>query len=55
MIFDTETTGLPQTKILNRHTLHLFPHIVQLSYIIYNFETNNVEKIRDFIIKMEDL
>ena len=54
MVFDTETTGLPQTKILNRHTLHLFPHIVQLSYIIYNFETNNVEKIRDFIIKVPE-
>jgi DNA polymerase III epsilon subunit-like protein len=54
MVFDTETTGLAQSRILNKHTVHLFPYIVQLSYIIYDFESNNLEKIRDFIIKVPE-
>jgi len=52
LIFDTETTGLPKTKILTKETVHLFPYIVQLSYIIYNTETNEIVKIRDFIVKL---
>jgi hypothetical protein len=36
LVFDTETTGLPQTKILNPDTLHQWPTIVQFSYIIYD-------------------
>ena len=54
LVFDTETTGLPKSKFLNNDTLDSFPHVVQLSYIIYNTKTNNIEKIRDFIIKLPD-
>jgi DNA polymerase III epsilon subunit-like protein len=52
LVFDTETTGLPKTKVMNPEMFHLWPHIVQLSYIIYDTENNEIIKIRDFIIKL---
>jgi DNA polymerase III epsilon subunit-like protein len=52
--FDTETTGLPKIKMITEKTLHLWPHIVQFSYVIYNNETNNVLKTVDHIIKVPE-
>ena len=54
IIFDTETTGLPQTKNIDINTLHLWPYIVQFSYIIYCTETNTIEKIKDSVVKIPD-
>jgi hypothetical protein len=42
LVFDTEATGLPKTKIINPDALHLWPHIVQFSYLIYDTELNDV-------------
>ena len=52
LVFDTETTGLPETKIINQETLNLWPYIVQFSYIIYDTELNNIVDVRDYIIKI---
>jgi len=53
MVFDTETTGLPdKVNKVENHNLHLWPHIVQLSYIIYDNETNVVIKQKNVIIKV---
>jgi DNA polymerase III epsilon subunit-like protein len=54
LVFDTETTGLPQTKILNPDTLHQWPNIVQFSYIIYDTSLNDIVKSKDYIIKVPD-
>jgi DNA polymerase III epsilon subunit-like protein len=54
IIFDTETTGLPQTKILNNDTLDLWPYIVQFSYIIYDTDINAIMKVKDSIIKIPE-
>ena len=54
LVFDTETTGLPNTKILNPDTLHLWPHIVQFSYAIYDDIQNDIVQTKDYIIKMHD-
>lgn len=54
LVFDTETTGLPQTKIINPDTLHLWPHIVQFSYIIYELKNNVIIKLNDNIIKLQE-
>ena len=51
LIFDTETTGLPLTRIINPDTLRLWPHIVQLSYIMYDDSTNDIVVMEDNIIK----
>jgi DNA polymerase III epsilon subunit-like protein len=51
-VFDTETTGLPKTKILNDESLALWPHVVQFSYIIYDTELQKIIKKVDFVIKI---
>lgn len=54
LVFDTETTGLPQTKLLNPDTLHLWPSIVQFSYIIYDTTFNTIIDTRDNIVKIDE-
>lgn len=54
MVFDTETTGLPGSRYISPDTLHLWPFIVQFSYIIYNINDDAVIKTSDFIIKLPD-
>jgi len=54
LVFDTETTGLPKTKIINKDTLHLWPYIVQFSYIIFDTELKTLIKIKDCIIRVPD-
>ena len=54
LVFDTETTGLPKSKIISPTTLELWPHIVQFSYIIFDSETNRIVKIKDCIIRVPD-
>jgi len=53
-VFDTETTGLPKSKILNEESLTLWPHVVQFSYIIYDTELNKITKTVDFVIKVPE-
>jgi DNA polymerase III epsilon subunit-like protein len=52
LFFDTETTGLPRTKILDGGNLHLWPYIVQFSYIILDITSNKLIKVKDAIIKI---
>jgi DNA polymerase III epsilon subunit-like protein len=54
LVFDTETSGLPESKIISPDTLHLWPHIVQFSYIIYDTEKNEIVMTMDDVIKVED-
>ena len=54
LVFDTETTGLPKTKIINKDTLHLWPYIVQFSYIIFDTESKTLVKMKDCIIRVPD-
>jgi DNA polymerase III epsilon subunit-like protein len=52
LVFDTETTGLPLTKILNPDTLHQWPTIVQFSYVIFDLSLNEIVESKDYIIKV---
>jgi DNA polymerase III epsilon subunit-like protein len=52
LVFDTETTGLPSTRIINPDTLDLWPHIVQFSYLIYDTDLNDIIETHDSIIKV---
>lgn len=54
LVFDTETTGLPQTKYISPDYLHLWPHIVQFSYVIYDSSLNTIIKSVDNIIKLPE-
>jgi DNA polymerase III subunit epsilon len=51
LIFDTETTGLPPRNTPTNQT-NKWPHVVQLSWVIYNDETNEVEEEYDNIISL---
>jgi DNA polymerase-3 subunit epsilon len=53
-VFDTETTGLPKSKIINDLSLALWPHIVQFSYIIYDTELQKIIKTVDLIIRIPE-
>lgn len=54
LVFDTETTGLPKSKVINKDVLHLWPYIVQFSYIIFDTELKTLIKIKDYIIRVPD-
>jgi DNA polymerase III epsilon subunit-like protein len=54
LVFDTETTGLPSSRIISPDTLPLWPHIVQLSYVIYDTENNDIVYSSDSIVKVKE-
>lgn len=52
IFFDTETTGLlPKIKNMNRLNVNEYPHIVQISWIIYDLDLKKIIKTADYIIK----
>ena len=53
LVFDTETTGLPE-KNASILEVDKWPHIVQLSYLIYDTTNNQIESFYDFIINVND-
>ena len=53
LVFDTETTGLPKDRNASITQTELWPHIVQLSYILYDVNTGKIVTSRDDIIKID--
>ena len=51
LIFDTETTGLPPKNTPTNQSAK-WPHIIQLSWVIYNDETKQNEEEKDYIISL---
>jgi len=54
LVFDTETTGLPIGKNPSIYKTELWPHVIQLSYIVYCTDENNILTIEDNYIKISD-
>lgn len=54
LVFDTETTGLPQSKFISPSTLDQWPHIVQFSYVIYDSSLNDIIESKDYIVKLPE-
>lgn len=54
LVFDTETTGLPVSRNSSINNVNEFPHIIQLSYILFDNESLKIEKIFDSIIKLPE-
>lgn len=52
LIFDTETTGLPE-KYASIRDYEKWPYIIQLSYIIYDLSNNSIHTISDNYIKID--
>lgn len=51
LVFDTETTGLP-LKNATLNDLQSWPYIIQLSYILYDLDSNKICVSHDHIIKI---
>ena len=54
LVFDTETTGLPTERNAPITETEKYPHIVQMSFILYDDETNHIINIQDHIIKLPE-
>ena len=55
LVFDTETTNvLPKYASLLRKYLSKFPHIVQLSFILYDTKKQTIIDSGDYVIKINE-
>lgn len=54
LVFDTETTGLPQ-KFSNWKQVDKYPHLVQLSYILYDTEKCEILKKSDLYVNQFEI
>jgi DNA polymerase III subunit epsilon len=53
LVFDTETTGLPENRNTSIFETDKWPYIVQLTYLLYDTEGNHVLEMEDMIIKCD--
>ena len=53
LVVDTETSGLPKEKNASIYQSHLWPHIVQLAFIVYDTDKNSLLFTYDQIIKLD--
>lgn len=51
LVFDTETTGLPKNNP-SIYSTNSWPHIVQLSYVLYDVDKRSLITEQDMIIKL---
>jgi DNA polymerase III epsilon subunit-like protein len=54
LVFDTETTGLPIERNPSITETDKWPHILQISFILYDDETCKILDIQDHIIKLDE-
>ena len=52
LCFDTETTGLPEGRNTSIYELEKWPHIVQLSFMVYDTEQKKIVQEYDQIIRI---
>lgn len=55
LVFDTETSGIPPKHLRNQissQNVNMWPHIVQLSYVVYDTTTQSIETLEDTIVKI---
>ena len=51
LVFDTETTGLLPKCILSKDNLNQFPHILQISWVVYDLTKNRAHSVSNHILK----
>ena len=54
LVFDTETTGLIENYRESLYNTSKYPYVVQLSWLLFDVETNKVVKVCDYILKVPD-
>ena len=53
LVFDTETTGLPEGRNPSIKETKKWPHMIQLSYILYDTVANTILECVDEIVKLD--
>lgn len=53
LIFDTETSGLPQERDASVLSTELWPHILQFAYILYDTSNNKIIDYNNFLINIK--
>ena len=53
LVFDTETTGLPTERNASITETEKWPHIVQLSYVLYDTDMKKMILCKDHIISID--
>lgn len=53
LVFDTETTGLPEKRDTSIFETDKWPYIVQLSFLLYDVTNNNLLELEDLIINCD--
>ena len=54
MILDTETTGLPKNRSSSIYNTNEWPYVLQLSFIIFNKNSLQIDFSYNKIIKVDD-
>ena len=54
VVFDTETSGLPTEKNASIYQTNKWPHILQLSYIVYDTDNHTIVTVEDDYINIDD-
>lgn len=54
LVFDTETTGLPKYRNSSIYKPEDWPHVVQLSFLLYDAAQNEVLDSGDYVIRIPD-
>ena len=53
LVFDTETTGLPTERNPSIADTHKWPHVIQISFVLYETTTCKVLSCQDHIVKLD--
>lgn len=51
LVFDTETTGLPQGKNPSIYDTDKWPHVIQLSWIVYDTVASDYTELEDTLVR----
>ena len=54
VVFDVETTGLPKKRNRPFTEFDNWPYIVQMSWLVYDSNKQEIESINDYIVKLPD-
>ena len=54
LIFDVETTGLPKKRKADIFDFENWPHVVQISWLIFNVTNGKIISINDHVIRLQE-
>ena len=54
LVFDTETSGLPEERGQSLYATHKWPYIMQLSYILYDASSNEIIELYDSLVRLNN-